>query len=226
VQREAIARSLGGIDLPVLNLGLQQASGAFLDPRSNPALRANIVAATRPVFEAFDRARLGAASQGIASRRDLLESNLIRDLEREVGDVSSRMIAENFARERGLQQQAPELIDAAVRLSQVQPELLAQAGLGQRQLEQLEIEERLRAFEEAIESRFRPLLPLASLIQGTNIGQQTRTSAPSAGPIGGGITGALGGAAGGGALASAAGQNQDLGAILGALAGGAAGAFG
>ncbi len=224
-----VALGLPDISSAALDLGLSTAQGDFLHPDSNPFLRGNIEAATRPVFQSFLENTLPQLrSAGIeagafkgSSRRDLGTATAFRDLGQTVGDISARLVAENFARERQLQQQAPTLIDEAVRLAQLQPELLSQAGLGFRQLEQMAIEEQIRQFEEAIEAPFRPLLPLSNIIQGLQVGTDTTTSVSQQRPgIGGGIQGALGGASVASSLGGGTGSQ-----LLGAAAGGAGGFF-
>jgi hypothetical protein len=230
--RELAGRQAVDAGGSVYNLGQAQATGAFLDPNTNPALRATIEAATRPMYEAFERGRGQIASSAIAggaykgsSRRQLAEEQLLTDTQRNIGDTAAMIAYENLARERQIQQQTPEMIDAALRLQQLGPEILGQTGAGYRDLEQLLIEERLRQYEEAIEAPYRPLLPLANIVHGGNVGQLSQTTT-TAGPggFGGGITGALGGAAAGEAL-NQAGYGGGYNALLGALAGGIGGAM-
>jgi hypothetical protein len=241
-ERAALGNQVRGVHNPVLEEGLRSARGDYLYAGSNPYLQSAINAATRPIDQSlFEKYLPALGSEAIqqgaykgSSRRGLAEASLMRDAFQAKGDIASQMALQNLGRERGLQFQAPNMIDEAIRLGQLSPELSSQAGAGYRGLAQAGIEERMRQFEESIQAPFRPLLPLASIIRGTDLGTNQVTSRPS-NSFQSGILGALGGGAGGAAagygLASgpggfSGGQGAAIGGGLGALAGGLAGAFG
>lgn len=237
-QREGVARQLEGIGDPLLNLGSFTAQGGFLDPGSNPFLSANIEASLRPITQEFAQNTLpNFQSQAIqsgafsgSSARDLAFNQLASGFGQQLLDTGTGIAFENFQRERVLQQNAGQLIDQGALLNQLSPELLAQVGLGQRELAQRPLDEALLQFMEGINAPFRPLFPLASIIQGGDIGSAFSTTVPTPSGLSTGLLGALGGAETGANIFDLLGGTSDTGgqlsALLGALGGGAAGAFG
>lgn len=235
IQREALARQLEGIGNPVLNLGQFTAQGGFLDPRTNPFLLPTIEASLRPITQEFTNSVLpNFSSQAIqsgafggSSARDLAFNQLASGFGQQLLDTGTQIAFDNFQRERQLQQNAAQLIDQGALLSQLSPELLAQVGLGQRELAQRPLDEALLQFQESINAPFRPLFPLASIIQGGDIGSAFSTTVPGPSALSSGIVGALGGAGAGAGLGSLFGLEGGqlagaggLGALLGGLGGG------
>ena len=110
-------------------------------------------------------------------------------------------------------------------LNQLSPELLNAVGLGQRNLAQRPLDEALLQFQESINAPFRPLFPLASIIQGGDIGSSFSTTVPTPSSLSQGIIGALGGAGAGSQIGGEFDQGG-LGAILGGLLGGVGGGLG
>lgn len=107
----------GPSTLPIAQQALTQAaSGAFLDPASNPFLQASIEMAQRPIMELFgdqtqaNRAQFTMAGQriqpGASSPFEMAQARLSGDVASALGDVSTRLLSENLGRERQLQQQA------------------------------------------------------------------------------------------------------------------------
>jgi hypothetical protein len=198
----------------------------------------NIQAALNPITQEFTQSVLpNFASNAIqsgafsgSSARDLAFNQLASGFGQQVLDVGTNIAFENFQRERQLQQQAGQLLDQGALLNQLSPELLAQVGLGQRELAQRPLDEALLQFQEAINAPFRPLFPLASIVQGSDIGSAFSTQVPTPSPISTGLIGALGGASAGAnifdTLGGTSGTGGGLAALLGALAGGAGGALG
>ncbi len=233
-QREAVARQLQGIGNPLLNLGNFTAQGGFLTPESNPFLGANIEAAIRPIAQQFENSILpnfqsNAIQSGAfsgSSARDLAFNQLASGFGQQVLDTGTNIAFENFQRERQLQQNAGNLLDQGSLLNQLTPELLAQVGLGQRELAQRPLDEALLQFQEGINAPFRPLFPLASIIQGGDIGSAFNTNVPQPSAISGGLLGALGGGGAGANIFGEIGQDPGLGALFGAALGGAGGALG
>lgn len=213
-----------GIGQAATQLGEATAAGAFLHPGSNPYLQANIEAASRPVLEnLFQQVLPGIQSQAIqkgafgGSREGITEATAGVGALNTIGDLASQMIAQNYAQERGFQMQAPQLTAQGVALQQLPGQILGQVGDVQRQLEQEQINAQIAAFNEQAIAPFRPLFPLASIIQGGNIGQTaTQTGMPTAqvGGIGSTLQGALGGAAIGNQVGTG---HPYIGALLGGL---------
>lgn len=235
--REAAGRQLGGIGDPLLGLGQFTAQGGFLNAGANPYLQGALQAAINPAAQTFTRSVLpGFESQALqsgafkgSSARDMALGNLANDFGRNILDTTSQIAFQNFVNERALQQQSGQLLQQGAQLQQLSPEILAQVGSGQRELAQRAIDEQLLRFQEQQQAPFRPLGPLASIIQGTQIGNTQTIQGPRPSPIAGGIAGAAGlGTTGallgnqifGNAAGSAAGGG--LGALLGGLAGGLA----
>lgn len=235
-QREAVARQLQGIGSPLLNLGAFTAGGGFLSPESNPFLRSNIEASLRPAVQQFQNTVLPAfGSQAIqsgafsgSSARDLAFNQLASGFGNTLADTASQIGFDNFQRERLLQTQAGQLLDQGAQLNQLTPEILAQVGLGQRELAQRPLDEALLQFQESINAPFRPLFPLASIIQGGDIGSIFSTTVPTPSPVASGIAGGLGGAAAGAGIGEllGGGTSGDISTILGGLLGGVGGAVG
>lgn len=234
--REAVGRQLGGLGNNLLGLGQAQAGGAFLNPYSNPYFSQNLQASLAPAMDAFQRGVMPQFnSQAInsgafkgSSARDFAMGNLANDFGRNLLNTAGQVGMQNYGQERQIQQQTPQMLQQAAALQQMSPEILAQVGAGQRELMQRPLDEALLQFQEYQQAPFRPLGPLASIIQGTNIGTTDRTTVPRPSPLASGITGALGGGALGLGLANAAGYgggwggaaSGGLGALLGGLAGG------
>ncbi len=235
-QNEAVARQLQGIGNPLLNLGSFTAQGGFLDPASNPFLQANIEASLRPITQEFQNSTVpNFNSQAIqsgafsgSSARDLAFNQLASGFGQQLLDTGTGIAFENFQRERQLQQNAGSLLDQGALLNQLTPALLSQIGLGQRELAQRPLDEALLQFQESINAPFRPLFPLASIIQGGDIGSTFSTTVPTPSGLSGGILGALGGGSAGAGVGGAFGLEglnlggaTGLGALLGALGGAA-----
>lgn len=233
--REAIGRQLGGLGGNLLNLGQQQAAGQFLNPQTNPFFTANIEASLQPAVDAFTRSVLPQfSSQALqsgafkgSSARDFALGNLANDFGRNLLQTAGQLGNQNYLQERAFQQQTPQLLQEAAALQQLSPEILAQVGAGQRELLQRPLDEALLQFQEQQQAPFRPLGPLASIIQGTNIGTTSSITPPRPSPLASGIAGGLGGGAFGLSLAdqlglsgNAAGGVGGLSALLGGLAGG------
>jgi len=234
-QREAIARQLQGIGNPLLNLGNFTAQGGFLDPRSNPFLVSNIEASLRPITQEFSNSVLPnfnsqaiqSGAFGGSSARDLAFNQLASGFGQQLLDTGTGIAFNNFQNERQLQQNAGSLLDQGALLNQLTPEMLAQVGLGQRELAQRPLDEALLQFQESINAPFRPLFPLASILQGGDIGSSFSTTVPQPSALSSGIIGALGGAGAGAGIGSSLGLEQGgtglssaIGALLGGLGGG------
>ncbi len=226
------ARTLeeSGFGRDTLALGQKQLRGDFLSPESNPFLRGNIDAAIRPVLENFEQTLLPSLRSGIegagafdSSRRQLLESDLGGRVSNQIGDISSQLVAENFARERGIQQTSPGLLNVGA--SQFLLPNLLRSGIGgaQQGAEQSVLQNELAKFREQQEAVTRPgqaALPFLTAAAGSPSGM-TQTS-PGTSPLAGGLQGGIGAL---GSLAAIPGIGFPL-ALLGGLLGGVGGALG
>jgi hypothetical protein len=233
--REQVGRQLGGLGGNLLGLGQAQAGGAFLHPASNPFFTQNIQASLQPAIDAYTRSVMpqfssqalqSGAFQG-SSARDMAAATLANDFGRNLAQTAAQAGMQNFMQERMIQQQTPQLLDAAARLQQLSPEILSQVGVGERQLLQRGLDEALLQFQEQQQAPFRPLGPLANIIQGTNVGVNTTQTVPTPSALAQGIAGALGGGALGAGTADVLGLTggraagaTGLAALLGGLGGG------
>ena len=234
-QREAQARQLQGIGNPLLNLGNYTAQGGFLSPESNPFLTSNIEASLRPITQEFTNSVLpnfqsNAIQSGAfsgSSARDMAFNQLASGYGQQVLDTGTGIAFDNYQRERQLQQQAGQLLDQGALLNQLTPEMLAQVGLGQRELAQRPLDEALLQHRESVNAPFGPLFPLASIIQGGDIGSAFSSNVPQPSALSSGLIGALGGASAGANIYDqlGGGGSGGLAALLGGLAGGAGGAL-
>jgi len=234
-QREAVARQLEGIGNPLLNLGNFTAQGGFLSPESNPFLMQNLDASLRPITQEFTNSVLpnfnsqaiSSGAFGGSSARDMAFNQLASGYGQQMLDTGTGIVFDNYNRERQLQQNAGTLLDQGALLNQLSPELLAQVGLGQRELAQRPLDEALLQFQESINAPFRSLFPLASIIQGGDIGSAFSTTVPGPSALSSGIVGALGGAgAGAGVGDLMGGDYTGLAAALGGILGGVGGGLG
>jgi hypothetical protein len=217
-----------------MDLGQQTIAGDFLDPASNPWLQQAMASAIQPQLDAYERVFAPQlASQGIqsgafkgSSARQFADQALIQDVASNIQNTVTQMAFQNLARERELQQQAPQMISAAAGLQQLSPEILGQVGQGIRGLEQQQIDDAILRLQEQIEAPFRPLMPLASILHGADIGSTQMLNQPQPSPALLGITGAMGGASLGSQIGGQIGAGYPgYGAGLGALAGGLSSAF-
>ena len=179
------------------NVLQQTLSGKFLDPSSNPSLAANISAAQRPVIEQFNESiipqlrsaftQAGQTIQGDGSSpfgKALVQSS--RDFQRNLGDISTRLVSENFARERGLQQGA---VGQATAFSQGELQTLV-TGLQQSALPRFIEQSGIEAGTQEFNNQLNLLLQVLSLASGatspnTQVIQPTAAPAQSGPDVGG-----------------------------------------
>ena len=213
----------------------QTAAGGFLG--GSPYRDQLIAAATRPLTQQFGEQVLpGVASLYSRAGRygsGAMERALGSATEaygRALGDVSSSVAAQDYARERQLQQQA-QLAQAG--LAQAAPgffqasflpsQALAQIGASREAIAQQPLAESIQRYQYSQQLPYSQLQSYLSSVYGTPLAssvypsQQTQTNRLS-GALGGGMLGYLGGSFLGGSTFGI--PNQYLGAGLGALAGG------
>ena len=182
------------------NVLQQTLSGKFLDPSSNPSLAANITAAQRPVIEQFNESiipqlrsaftQAGQTIQGDGSSpfgKALVQSS--RDFQRNLGDISTRLVSDNFARERQIQAGAPA---QATAFSQGELQQLVtglQASALPRFIEQSGIEAGTQEFNKQMNLLLQ-VLSLASGVSGPNTAVIPPTGGSGGQDIGKLLTGA------------------------------------
>lgn len=245
VQQGAAANYIGaGSD--VAKLGRDTINGVYTDP-NNPILTGAINAAVNPLKDALSqniqRLESTASAQGASgnSRVGELTARLNTDFVRNAGDVASGIVNNWYNRERGLQQNAPQLIAQGAALegapgqvasSSIAPtvsagQLVGRSGELQRGLDTLGVQNQLAQFQEQQTAPYRPLFPYAQLLGSIPVTTQTNatgtTTAPSTGgPLGGVLQGGFGGAA----LAASLFPGTWWAPLAGAAAGGLTGGFG
>jgi len=233
--REEVANSLWGAGNNISQLGQETAAGKYLDFSSNPYAQAALMSALKPtisnfensVMPQFNSAALQSGAFKGSSARDMAFNQLGDAFGGNLANTAADFQFKNYMAERQLQQNAGQLIDQGARLNQLSPEIMSQVGAGYQDLYQTQLDEQLLRFQEQQQAPFRPLMNLASIIHGGDIGTQFTNFGPQPSKAAGGITGALGGAAGGYGLASAAGATgagalggaAGLGGLLGGLGG-------
>lgn len=183
--REAAARQLpSDLGQSTVRLGEDIAAGKYLNPETNPYLRAMVEAANTDTTNAFARNLLptlrgSATGAGAFSgvRRDLAEAQLAADTQRNLLSNATNIYGSNYAAERGYQMQAPQLIQSGVQLSQLPGLTMTDIGEYRRQLAQDAIENELKKKEELIAAPFRginQMLPVLGLNVGMNTWGQTK----------------------------------------------------
>jgi hypothetical protein len=231
-----VADQVQGLGNPLLQLGTDTAEGKYLDFTQNPFAMQALMNSLQPAVSQFNnsimpqfnsQALQSGAFKG-SSARDLAFNQLGDafggNLARTAGDFGFQ----NYIAERQLQQNAGNLLDQGARLNQLSPEILGQVGQGYQDIYQSYLDEQLLQFQEQQQAPFRPLMPLASIIQGSNIGSNFTNFGPTPSKFAGGITGALGGAAAGAGFSSAmnfGNTGTGLSSGIGALLGGGLGAL-
>jgi len=213
----------------------QTASGAFLG--GSPYRDQMIAAATRPLTQQFGQQVLPGIAAGFSSAGRYGSGAMERALGtaaesygRALGDVSSTIAGQDYARERGLQQQA-QLSQAA--LAQAAPSFfqmgflpsqsLAQVGAAREAIARQPLQEQMQRFQFQQQLPYQQLQGYLGSIYGTPMGSSQFQPIPQA------QTNQFGQALGGGLLGYMAGSafpgqtfgipNQFLGAGFGALGG-------
>ncbi|KKK68561.1 hypothetical protein LCGC14_2942820, partial [marine sediment metagenome] len=129
------------------DLSRSMIQGDYLNAEANPYLQSAIGAATRPLAEQFSRyVAPGISSQAQAqgayggARHGVAQGVAAGELFQQQADISSQMSAENLARERQLQMQAPQMMAQADALGRAKGDLLMQAGTWNQQERQRELD--------------------------------------------------------------------------------------
>jgi len=214
----------------------QTAAGGFL--QGNPYQQAMLQAATRPLTQQFGEQVLPGISS-LYSRAGRYGSGAMERAlggateayGRALGDVSANIVGQDYARERGLQQQA-QMGQAA--LAQLAPSIyqqqflpsqtLGQVGAAREAIAAQPLQEQMARFQFGQQQPIQSLMSYLSSVYGTPLagyGQQT-TQLPEnqfMGGLAGAGLGYLGGSLFGGTPLNAPGQAAGLGALGGGLLG-------
>lgn len=214
----------------------QTAAGGFL--QGNPYQQAMLQAATRPLTQQFGEQVLPGISS-LYSRAGRYGSGAMERAlggateayGRALGDVSANIVGQDYARERGLQQQA-QMSQAA--LAQLAPSIyqqqflpsqtLAQVGAAREAIAAQPLQEEMARFQFGQQQPIQSLMSYLSSVYGTPLasyGQQT-TQLPEnkfMGGLAGAGLGYLGGSFLGGTPLTSPGQAAGLGALGGGLLG-------
>lgn len=177
--------------------------GRFLTPESNPFLQAQIEAAQRPVIQAFQDVALPRLQQDFtragqriqpqsSSPFDRAAAIATRGLTQELGDISTQIVGENFARERALQEQRATQAPALVREQLDQSIKSLQAVALPRLVEQLGLDKGVEEFRRRVDTLLQ-VLGLSTSAAGATPVVPSITSR-SSGELGN-IVGAVAGAA-------------------------------
>lgn len=133
------------------SLATSQLRGDWLNPNTNPYIKDVATAAINPVRDALtgnlhsieDRAIAQGAYGG--SRQDLQQNQALTDFNRTAGDITSGIYAQNYANERGIQQNSANLLDQANILALMGPQALSAAGTEQQGWGQAALNDKLSA---------------------------------------------------------------------------------
>ena len=230
--QESYLQSLGGLG--------QTAGGSFL--MGSPYRQAMIESATRPLMQQFEQSTLpgiqsafsragrygsGAQTRAIGQAQEATS--------RAIGDISAQLSAQDFARERALQQQAqlaqPQVAALAPQMFGAQflpSQQLAQIGAAREQIAGLPLQEQIQRFQFGQQAPYQQLQGFLSSVYGTPMAQsqyapqQQAQRNPALGALGGALAGSqIAGMIGGntGLFGFTPQQTQLGGAALGGLLG-------
>lgn len=204
------------------NLGVATARGDFLSPDSNPFIKGAVDAAINPLRDRLDQnvMSIGDAAQAAGayggSRQALLKSTALQGFNADALDTSAGIYADNYARERQLQQGAPQLLSSANQLALQPGQVLGAVGDQEQQWAMDKLVSAMDAPWAGLD-RYQSILNSVSPY-GTTSGTTTSTAAQKS-KGGSALSGALGGASAGASFGP-------WGAGIGAIAGGLGGLFG
>lgn len=223
-----LGRSRTGVADPVLALARRMMDPSFTDVGNDSVIKNAIAAGAAPIEDARNRQlqqiRSVASGSGVdlGTRAFLEERESNREVDRVIGEMSSKFLAENLARREALAAAAPQIYGLGLGLEESPARLIGEAGSLARGLQQdTVVNPALAAFQEKINSPMRAMLPYQTFFSTTGLPFNQTTTTGQVG--GGGLGGALQGAAGGASMGSMFGP---WGAAAGGVAGGLMGAFG
>jgi hypothetical protein len=219
---QAYGQGLGGLSFT--------SGGGFLG--ANPFQQAAIQSATRPIMQQYENVTLPGISSMFSRAGRYGSGAMERALgtaaestSRAIGDVSSTMAAQDYSRERALQQQA---LLGQIQSAQAAPQIygqqylpsqqLGQVGAAQEAIAGLPLQEAMQRYQYQQQLPYQQLGGFLSSVYGTPMaGSQYAPQQQAQRNVAGGV---LGGAALGAGVANMAGVNPIYGAVGGGLLGG------
>ncbi|MBA4275101.1 MAG: hypothetical protein C0436_05550 [Alphaproteobacteria bacterium] len=220
-----LAESFRGIGNSTINMGQATADGAYLNANNYllPAMQQSVLPIMQQTFD-MTMPQIGSAAQEAGafggSRHALMERYALKDMNQQVANTISNMFNTNYQNERTLQQNAPGLIQQGMTMNTATPELLANAGTQQYNLDNLQTQNALMRFQDSINAPWRAVMPYTNILSGVGMPGGTSTMTT---PQGSAAQGAVGGAMGGGMLGYMASGGNPYWTLGGAAAGGGAG---
>lgn len=221
---ESAASGMGvGVD-QTRQLALDELSGKYLSPDSNPYIKGAVTAAIDPLQKALGQRILtlgDAAQQGGAfggDRQQLMAGQAIGDFNRDAMNTSANIYAQNYSNERNLQMGAPSLLHQADLLSLMPSQVLDATG----QEKQAQAEAKLSSAVDAPWAgldRYSQVLSTLTPYASQNSTSHTEETAAKPGGLASLFGGALGGASAGAAFGP-------WGALIGGGIGGLSSLFG
>lgn len=213
----------------------QTAAGGFL--QGSPYQQQMIAAATRPLVQQYSEQVVPGIASGFSAAgrygsgaMERAQAQAAERFARGLGDVTSQIVGQDYARERGLQQQA-QLQQAA--LAQAAPsffqmgllpsQALATVGAAREQIAAQPLQEQIARFQFGQRQPVESLMSYLSSVYGTplaRVGTQSQ-QVPSANPFGQALGGGILGSQLGGLFPGGFGgfTGSQIGAGLGALGG-------
>lgn len=141
MRQNAAGAGAGGQEFQ--QMALDMLNGRYLDPATNPTLRANVSAAAAPITDSFTQSFLpNVTSQAIqggaygGSRQGVVESLGQSETARQVGNISAQMYGDNYNRERQNQLNSPMYLAQALGLQNQGANSLLDISNQQRQAQQ------------------------------------------------------------------------------------------
>lgn len=156
---------------------LNTIQGNYLDPTNNPGFQGAMDAAIRPVTQNFQNTVLpnissmfsSAGRYGSGAQTDAL-GNASDAYLRNVGDIGSNMAYQNYANERGIQNQAAQYSPTMAAADYNDPAQLLQAGQQQEAYSSLPLQENIARYNYEQNLPAAKLGQYAGLVQGQNTG--------------------------------------------------------
>jgi hypothetical protein len=181
----AAAPGMGqGVD-ELRNLATSQLRGDWLDPATNPYIKNVADAALAPVQDRFNQNKLAISDRAIAqgayggSRQDLQELQALDDFSKTSGNITSGIYANNYANERGIQQNSGQLLDQANLLALAGPQAQLAGGALQQGWQQGGLDAELKKFQMDQAAPWSGMSELANILTaggfGSNTGSTTST---------------------------------------------------
>lgn len=204
-QVKAAAPGLSAGADPLRKLAMSQLNGDWLSPAKNPHIRGVVDAALRPVQEGFDRNKLAITDQAIAqgayggARQDLEQLKALEGYNRTAGDISSGVYAQNYANERGIQQNSGSLLDQANLLALAGPTALAGAGAQEQAWDQGALDAALKQWQMQQGHNWAGMSEFADVLGSGGFGTATKTE-PGPNKMLGALQGLMGGASTGASM--------------------------